>query len=89
MPATFLADTIDLGDPWHTPHCGVNGTYAGASYEGQRCCVDKAVALGARCVGDHRGEWALNDCMADHGGFRHNAQVRTVQRVMMTSADVG
>ena len=28
---------------------------------GQRCCVDRSVALGARCVGDERGgAWALN-----------------------------
>ena len=26
----------------------------------------------------HRGEWALNDLMADAGGFRHNAQVLRV-----------
>ena len=30
----------------------------------------------------HRGEWALNDCMADHGGFRHNAQVLRVVDVL-------
>jgi dGTPase len=26
----------------------------------------------------HRGEWALNECMRAHGGFRHNAQVLRV-----------
>ena len=26
----------------------------------------------------HRGEWALNGLMTDHGGFRHNAQVLRV-----------
>ena len=61
MPRTFLADSFDLGDPWHTPQCGTNGTYAGAPSEGQMCCVDKQAPLGPLCKGDHRGEWALND----------------------------
>ena len=43
-----VADSFDLGDPWHTPQCGTNGSYGGAPFEGQMCCVDKAAALG--CV---------------------------------------
>jgi len=30
----------------------------------------------------HRGEWALGECMREHGGFRHNVQVlRVVDRL--------
>ena len=36
----------------------------------------------------HRGEEALNEIMADHGGFRHNAQVlRVVDRLERRSPD--
>eukprot|EP01046_Picozoa_sp_COSAG06_P053105 COSAG06_NODE_9099_length_1986_cov_3.188489_2_plen_82_part_00 len=41
-----VADSFDLGDPWHTPQCGTNGSYGGAPFEGQMCCVDKAATLG-------------------------------------------
>ena len=34
MPATFLAETYDLGDPWHTPMCGTNGSFEGGAFEG-------------------------------------------------------
>lgn len=30
----------------------------------------------------HRGEWALDECMREHGGFRHNAQVLRVVDVL-------
>jgi hypothetical protein len=64
MPNTFLAEAYDLGDPWTTPQCGVDGIYGGAPYKGQHCCVDKSDSQpnGANCSGDHRGVWgALND----------------------------
>jgi hypothetical protein len=61
MPRSFLADSFDLGDPWHTPQCGTNGTYGGGPSTGQMCCVDEEAPLGALCKGDHRGLWALND----------------------------
>jgi dGTPase len=36
----------------------------------------------------HRGEWALDELMAEHGGFRHNAQVlRVVDRLERRSPD--
>ncbi|MCP3920747.1 MAG: deoxyguanosinetriphosphate triphosphohydrolase [bacterium] len=36
----------------------------------------------------HRGEWALDELMKDHGGFRHNAQVlRVVDRLERRSPD--
>ena len=36
----------------------------------------------------HRGEWALNQLMRGHGGFRHNAQVlRVVDRLERRSPD--
>ena len=36
----------------------------------------------------HRGEWALNELMRDHGGFRHNVQVlRVVDRLERRSPD--
>ncbi len=36
----------------------------------------------------HRGEWALDKLMADHGGFRHNAQVlRVVDQLERRSPD--
>ncbi|HVS11676.1 MAG TPA: deoxyguanosinetriphosphate triphosphohydrolase [Planctomycetota bacterium] len=36
----------------------------------------------------HRGEWALNELMQDHGGFRHNVQVlRVVDRLERRSPD--
>jgi dGTPase len=36
----------------------------------------------------HRGEWALNELMKDHGGFRHNAQVlRVVDKLERRSPD--
>lgn len=62
MPNSFLADTYDLGDPWHTPQCGTNGTFGGGHFAGQMCCVDKSMPLGPKCVGDHRGgNFVLND----------------------------
>ena len=61
MPRTFLADSFDLGDPWHTPNCATNGTFGGAPFDGQHCCVDKSHPLGPQCKGDHRGEWAMNE----------------------------
>jgi len=36
----------------------------------------------------HRGEWALDELMAEHGGFRHNAQVlRVVDKLERRSPD--
>ena len=36
----------------------------------------------------HRGEWALDELMRDHGGFRHNAQVlRVVDKLERRSPD--
>lgn len=36
----------------------------------------------------HRGEWALDELMRDHGGFRHNAQVlRVVDRLERRSPE--
>jgi len=36
----------------------------------------------------HRGEWALDELMRDHGGFRHNVQVlRVVDRLERRSPD--
>jgi dGTPase len=36
----------------------------------------------------HRGEWALNELMREHGGFRHNAQVlRVVDKLERRSPD--
>lgn len=36
----------------------------------------------------HRGEWALDSLMSDHGGFRHNAQVlRVIDRLERRSPD--
>lgn len=61
MLRTFLADSFDLGDPWHTPQCAVNGTYGGGNFAGQQCCVDASVPLGPRCKGDHRGLWSMNE----------------------------
>lgn len=61
LPNTFVAEAYDLGDPWHTPLCGSDGSFEGGAFAGQMCCIDKSAGLGPRCVGDHRGEWALND----------------------------
>ena len=67
----------DLADPWDTPVCGPDYYDAGGHtpHAGAGCCVDKQklepVPTPASpaspmppmpaCVGDHRGEWALND----------------------------
>ena len=61
MPNTFGADAYDLGDPWHTPLCGTDGTFAGAPFKGLRCCVDGAV--GPLCGGgaDGLAVWNLNN----------------------------
>ena len=61
MPRTFLADAFDLGDPWHTPQCALNGTFGGARFAGRQCCVDGSLPLGPMCKGDHRGEWSMNE----------------------------
>ena len=61
MPNTFLADAFDLGDPWHSPICARSGTFNGGPYNGTSCCLDASHPNGARCVGDHRGKWSLND----------------------------
>ena len=60
MPATFLADAFDLGDPWHTPLCGNDGSFEGGDYVGEHCCVATGAALGPLCKAGHHGQWSLN-----------------------------
>ena len=59
--------------------CQVSRSVGNALYVNEPLCEALALChdIGHPPFG-HRGEWALNTLMKDHGGFRHNAQVLRV-----------
>ncbi|MFT6713138.1 MAG: dGTPase, partial [Planctomycetota bacterium] len=59
--------------------CQVARSVGNALYVNEPLCEALALChdIGHPPFG-HRGEWALNTLMKDHGGFRHNAQVLRV-----------
>ncbi|MDF1800484.1 MAG: dNTP triphosphohydrolase [Planctomycetota bacterium] len=59
--------------------CQVARSVGNALYLNEALCEALALAhdIGHPPFG-HRGEWALDELMKDHGGFRHNAQVLRV-----------
>ena len=70
LPNAFSALAHDAGDPWDA-----DGSAGGCG--GYQCCVDAYVPLGAKCVGDHRGEWSINGT----GGFMGYLHPRTKDTV--------
>lgn len=71
LPATFMAQGYDVGDPWDADLCA----------DPFSCCVDDAMPLGPKCTGDHRGQWDENGTSWFMGAIHPRAKGWVGQRL--------
>lgn len=70
IPNSFLTLAHDNGDPWDGYGCAISG-----------CCVEDYIPLGKDCVGDHRGQWSVNNTPQFMGDLHYRSKPTMAQRV--------
>jgi len=70
IPNSFLTLAHDCGDPWDAYGCASSG-----------CCVEDYIPLGKDCVGDHRGQWSVNNTPQFMGDLHYRSKDTMARRV--------